>query len=118
MKKLKIITAVSFSTAVASLIYAAYQKAVTDSKVYNAEINTILKYKCVSRQDVFPHPTRDTLEIFTSESCKTMAHHINTSTYSDSDYGNLIRECVVVVLKELATVMEKGENLSQYFSKK
>ncbi|MCH5199748.1 MAG: hypothetical protein J1F60_02220 [Oscillospiraceae bacterium] len=118
MKKLKIITGIAFLTSVASLIYAMWQKKTTDDKVLTAEINTALKFRRVNEQYVFPHPTKETLKTLSGDSCSGIAYQIETNSYSDSDYGNLSRECAVFVLNELAANMKKDESLSEYFSRK
>lgn len=118
MKHLKIITAAALLTSAASLIYAMWEKKTTDDKILTTELNTALKFKRVNEQNIFPHPTKETLKEISGDGCSGIAYQIETHTYSDSDYGNLSRECAVFVLNELATNMKKGESLSEYFSRK
>lgn len=53
-------------------------------------------------QEVFPHPTKEQISSFNADQCRGIANQIAYNTASRSDYGNLARECAVILINMLA----------------
>ncbi|MDE6593582.1 MAG: hypothetical protein K2K57_11050 [Oscillospiraceae bacterium] len=111
----KIITLTSLLFAALSLAYAIKQKRTLDRKVRDAEIKTMLGYRRISTQNVFMHPTEEVLKKFTRKSCLSIANQIDNNSYSDDEFGNLSRECAVVILESLAENIPENKSLADYF---
>lgn len=63
---------------------------------------------------MFPKPTKESLSRLTADSCRGIAYQIQINTTSDDDYGNLARECAILILNELAESMSDSETLADF----
>lgn len=113
-----IVTSAALLSAAASTFYAIWQKRHTEEKVLKAEADTIWRLRRVREQDTFPHPSKKDFDHMNSKSCTGISYQIDIHTYSTSDYGNLSRECAILILNGLAENMKEGETLSEYFKRK
>ena len=95
-----IITSVALVSAAASAAYA------------------IWRLSHIHKQYTFPHPTKEDFKEMNSKSCSGIAYQIDIHTYSHNDFGNLSRECAILILNGLAENMKDGETLSEYFERK
>ncbi|MCH5192826.1 MAG: hypothetical protein J1F11_02620 [Oscillospiraceae bacterium] len=116
MKKIIFITACL--SAIVSMTYAMWQKRTAENRILETEIKTMLKFRRVSKQDLFPQPTENDLQRFNGKSCKGIAYQLDNNTYSDDDYGNFSRECAALILNALAKNLPDGKSLAEYFSEK
>ena len=66
-------------------------------------------------QNIFPHPKRDDLKKLTAKGCICIADQVKTNTASNDDFGNYTREVVIVILKELANIMDPNESIAECF---
>ncbi len=115
-----IVTSAALISAATSAAYAIWQKKHTKEKVLTAEANIIWKLSRLQKQkqDTFPHPTKEDFKKMNGKSCSGIAYQIEIHTYSQSDYGNLSRECAILILNALAENLKDGETLSEYFNRK
>ena len=69
------------------------------------------------RENLLPLVDED-FDLFDSECCNSIAFQIENGTYSDTEFGDLSRECAIFILKGLAENMGEDETLSEYFLRK
>ncbi len=113
-----IITSAALAVTAISVAYAIWQKKSVREKVLQAEADTIWRLRRVCKQDIFPHPNKKDFEEMDAKSCTGIAYQIEIHTYSNSGFGNLSRECAVLILNGLAENMKDGETLSEFFARK
>lgn len=113
-----IVTSAALVSAAASAAYAIWQKKHIEDKILEVKVNTMLAFKRVREQHIFPHPDKSNFEKMNGKSCADIAYQIDMHTYSDSDFGNFSRECAILVLNGIADNMKDGETLSEYFERK
>lgn len=113
-----IITTVALTSAIISTAYAIWQKKSTQNKIFEARAEIINQLKPIREQNVFPHPCESDLKKMNKKTCVSIANQLDTNSYSSNDYGNLTRECAIMIIKELALNMNDEETLSEYFERK
>ena len=63
---------------------------------------------------IFSKPTKESLAHMTANTCRGIAYQIQINTASDDDYGNLSRECAILILNKLAESMSDSETLADF----
>lgn len=76
----------------------------------------LFKYK--RSQNVYEHPTADSLKKIHSTGCREIANQLMNNTASTDDYGNLARETAILILETLADNMDKDENILEFIMNK
>lgn len=75
----------------------------------------LFKYK--RSQNVYEHPTADSLKKIRSAGCSGIAKQLVENTASTDDYGNLAREMAILILETLADNMNNEENILEFIMK-
>ena len=75
----------------------------------------LFKYK--RSQNVYEHPTADSLKKIHSAGCSGIAKQLMENTASTDDYGNLAREMAILILETLADNMNNEENILEFIMK-
>ena len=75
----------------------------------------LFKYK--RSQNVYEHPTADSLKKIHSAGCSGIAKQLMENTASTDDYGNLAREMAILILETLSDNMNNNENILEFIMK-